>query len=141
MNICRDHKILESGTHFPCHTVGNRQRGHYERGLFTGGISRISKFSNFSRKWSDSPLFLTVWGLSRISRISRISTISRKSTFLKRPLFQKTPFPNLTLDFGPNRPPPKKKIWGVPTPLEFPGAEFCCQGVGGHDLSISTHCH
>ena len=78
-----------------------RKRGHYERGLFTGGISRISKISGFSRisrKWSESPLFSTVWGFSRISRISRISKfskISRKWTSLKRPLFQKTPFSEL----------------------------------------------
>ena len=65
------------------------KRGHYERGLFTGGISRISKISKFSRisrKWSDYPLFSTVWGFSKFSRISR------KLAFLKRPLFQKTPF-------------------------------------------------
>ena len=36
---------------------GTGRRGHYERGLFAGGISRTSKFSKFSRKWSDSPLF------------------------------------------------------------------------------------
>ena len=29
--------------------VGTGKRGHYERGLFTGGISRISKISRFSR--------------------------------------------------------------------------------------------
>ena len=43
-------------------------------------------------KWSDSPLFSTVWGFSRTSRISKFSRISRKWTFLKRPLFQKNPF-------------------------------------------------
>ena len=72
-----------------------RERKKDERGLFTGGISRISKISTFSRisrKWSDSPLFSTVWGSSKISRISKFSRISRKWTFLKRPLFQKTPF-------------------------------------------------
>ena len=40
------------------------KRGHYDSGLFTGGISRISKvseFSRISRKWSDSPLFSRVW--------------------------------------------------------------------------------
>ena len=76
--------------------VGNGKRGHYERGLFAGGISRISrmsKISRISRKWSDSPLFSRVWQFSRISRISKFSRISRKWTFLKRPLFQKTPFP------------------------------------------------
>ena len=38
----------------------DQKRGHYERGLFAGGISRISKtsqFSRISRKWSDSLLF------------------------------------------------------------------------------------
>ena len=76
--------------------VRTGKRGHYERGLFTGGISRISKisrFSRFSRKWPDCTLISTVWGFSRISRISNFSRISRKWTFLKRPLFQKTPFP------------------------------------------------
>ena len=77
------------------------KRGHYERGLFTGGISRISRvyrISRISRKLSDSPLFSTVWGLSRPSRISQFSRMSQYSrvsgkwTFLKRPLFQKTPF-------------------------------------------------
>ena len=75
--------------------IGTGKRGHYERGLFAGGISRISKISKFSRisrKWSESPLFSTVWGFSRISRISKFSRISRKCTFPKRPLFQKTPF-------------------------------------------------
>ena len=76
--------------------AGRRDRkGHYERGLFTGGISRISKFSKFSRisgKWSDSPFFSTVWGFSKICRISQFfSTIYRKWTLLKRPLFPKTP--------------------------------------------------
>ena len=60
---------------------------HYERGLFTGGISRIS---SISKEWSDSPLFSAVWGFSTISRISKFS---RKWTFLKKKnLFQKTPF-------------------------------------------------
>ena len=88
---CREAKIA-------ARQFGTGKRGHYERGLFVRGISRISKISKFSRisrKWLDSPFFSTVWGFSRISRISRISKfsrISRKSTFLKRPLFQKTPF-------------------------------------------------
>ena len=67
----------------------------YERGLFTRGISRISrisKFSRISRKWSNSLLFATVWEFFRISRISEFSTISTNWTFLKRPLFQKTPY-------------------------------------------------
>ena len=69
--------------------VRERKKGSYARGLFAGGISRISKISKFSRisgKWSDPPLFSRVWEFSKFSRISR------KWTFLKRPLFQKTPF-------------------------------------------------
>ena len=53
--------------------LGTRKRGHYESGLFTGGISRIStisRFSGISRKWLDSPLFSRVWGFSKISRVS-----------------------------------------------------------------------
>ena len=70
----------------PCPGHGTGKRGHCKMGLFTGGISRISKISGFSRisrKRPDSPLFSTVWEFSRISR---------KWTFLKRPLFQKIPF-------------------------------------------------
>ena len=40
--------------------IGTGKRGHYERGLFTGEISRkskISKFSRISRKWSDPLCF------------------------------------------------------------------------------------
>ena len=33
-------------THTHTHTLGTGKRGHYERGLFTGEISRISKISN-----------------------------------------------------------------------------------------------
>ena len=68
------------------------RRGHHKRGLFTGGISRISKFARISREWSDSPLFSTVWAFSKISRISKLSRKnSRKWSFLKGPLF---PLPN-----------------------------------------------
>ena len=58
-----------------------------KKGSLRKGISKISRFSRISRKWSDSPLFSTVWGFSKISRISKFSRISRKWTFLKRPLF------------------------------------------------------
>ena len=40
--------------------VGTGRRGHYERGLFNGGISRLSKISRFSRisrEWLDTSLF------------------------------------------------------------------------------------
>ena len=63
--------------------MGPEKGGHYERGLFTGEISRISKFSSTSRKRSESPFFSTVWVFSRNSR---------RWTFLKNPFFQKTPF-------------------------------------------------
>ena len=44
-------------------TLGIGGRGDYKRGLFTGGISRVSqiaKFSRVSRKWWDSPFFSTL---------------------------------------------------------------------------------
>ena len=31
-----------------CQCFGTGKRGHYERGLFAGGISRVSKFSRIS---------------------------------------------------------------------------------------------
>ena len=54
-------------------------------------ISKISKFSRISRKWSDSPLFSTVWGFSRISGVSRFSRISRHMNFSERTPFPKRP--------------------------------------------------
>ena len=72
------------------------QKGVITKGVFSPEKSleslKFSKFSRISRKWSDSSLFSTVWGFSKISIISKFSRISRKWTFLKRPLFQKTPF-------------------------------------------------
>ena len=68
-------------SHFT-HTSLGLKVSLFERGLFTGEISRISKISRFSkisRKWSDSPLFSTVWGLSEISEISKFSRISREN--------------------------------------------------------------
>ena len=61
--------------------VRDRKKGHYERGLFTGGISRISKVSKFSRKWSASPLFSRV---RRFSEISGVSTFWKDRSFLSR---------------------------------------------------------
>ena len=62
------------------------KRGHYGRGLFTGGISRISNISTFSgisRKWPDSPLFSTVLG----SLQSPEKGPFRKDPFSKDPFF------------------------------------------------------
>ena len=75
-------------------SLGTGKRGHYERGLFTGGISRVSKISRFSRisrKWTGSHLLSTVWGFSKISKISRLS---REWTFLKRPFSKRPLFSN-----------------------------------------------
>ena len=67
-----------------------RQKSGPKKGVITKGVFsqeesleslKFSKFSRISRKWSDSPLFSSVWGLSRISRFSR------KWTFLNRPVF------------------------------------------------------
>ena len=75
-------------------SIGNGKRGHYKRGLFTGGLFRVSKFSRISRKWSGSPLFSTLWGISRsLESLHSLHSpeSSRKWTFLKRPL-SKDPF-------------------------------------------------
>ena len=93
MHLADTHDIVQKRTWIMY--LGTGKRGHFERGLFTGGISRISKISRFSRiprKGLDSPLFSTVWRFSRNSRISKFSRISRKWTSLKRPLFRKIPF-------------------------------------------------
>ena len=83
--FCRTSKVLQNFGSQAQLFIGTGKSGHYEKGFFTGRISSISKFSRISRRWSDSPLLSTVWGLSRVSKFSRIS---RKRTFLKRPLFQ-----------------------------------------------------
>ena len=65
------------------------EKGSLRKGSFHWRILNFLYNLYISRKWSDSPLFSTVWGFSWISKFSRLS---RKWTFLKRPLFQKTPF-------------------------------------------------
>ena len=87
-------KSGEKITQSPSRTVTrDRKRGHYERGLFTGGISRISKISKFSRtsrEWSDSAVFSRVWGLSRI--FTKFSRISNKWDFSEKTPFPEDPF-------------------------------------------------
>ena len=83
--------------------LGTGKGGHCERGLFTGGISRISKISRISRKWSDSSLFSRVWGFCKISRISNLNSLeSLEIDFPEKTLFQKTPFsePDFPFFFG-----------------------------------------
>ena len=78
---------------------GCGKRGHYERGLFTGGISRtstISEFSRISRERPDSPLFSTAWGFSRISRTSNSLQSLENGHFRKDPFSKRPPFPNPT---------------------------------------------
>ena len=62
------------------------KRGHYERGLFTGGNSRISKIS---RKWSDSHLFPQSRG--SLESLKSLESLEHglfwKDPFSKRPLF------------------------------------------------------
>ena len=58
-------------------------------------LSEISRFSYILRKWSNTPAFSRVLGLSGILRILNISRISRRWALLKRPLFPKSPFPIL----------------------------------------------
>ena len=73
---------------------GSLRKGsfHWRNLLESLNLKSLSSLESLeSRRWSDSPLFSTVWRFSRISKISRFSRISRKWTFLKRPLFQKTP--------------------------------------------------
>ena len=127
-------------------TLGPGKRGRYERGLFTGGrhrISRISKFSTISRKWSDSHLFSTVWGFSRISRISKFSRISRKWTFLKRPLFLNPKFLSLHLSqrgliqlFGMQ----SSAFWGHMHHVHLNSAQQMVPGDTGMGASPDTVC-
>ena len=57
--------------------IGTGKGGHYERGLFTGRISRISQtLESLENGWIV---------------LCFPQSVSRKWIFLKRPLFQKTP--------------------------------------------------
>ena len=83
--------IWTLGSLSPCSR--DRKKGVITKGVFSPEESLESlksrPFSRISGKWPDSPLFSTVWGFSKISRISKFS---REWTFLKRPLCQKNPF-------------------------------------------------
>ena len=67
-----------------------RKRGYYERGHFTGGISRISKFSRISGKWSHSYFCFPHSGGSLKSLDSLNSWDSREP--LENGRFWKDPF-------------------------------------------------
>ena len=64
----------ECGIRILCPSAKYTEKGVSMKGVFfTEGISRISRFSRISREdLSDSALFSTVWGFSKIARISKI---------------------------------------------------------------------
>ena len=78
------------------------ERGHCERGLFTGGISRICKLSRIYRKWSESALFPhSGESLESLKSLDSLETcIFEKTPFSKRPLFQKTAFSSPEGEYG-----------------------------------------
>ena len=87
------------GVEVPILCLCTRKKGVItKRGQLAGGISKFSKFSRVSRKWSASLLFSTFLGLSRISKFSRIS---RDGHFEKTP-FPKDPFSKRTPSQIPN---------------------------------------
>ena len=89
------HLVCCCGHAFSTSHFRSGKRGHYEKGLFTGEISRtskISKLSRISRRWPESPLFSTVWGFSKSSRISKFSRISRKMGFSEKTSLPQDPF-------------------------------------------------
>ena len=73
--------------------IGAGKRGHYERGLFTGEISKISDHSLESLENGRNLLsFPQSGGSLKLSKISKCSRISRQWAFLKRPIFQRPLF-------------------------------------------------
>ena len=78
---CKDLKSL------PCLDLrtedGSLRKGSFHWRICRVFRSNISKFSGIFQQRSDSPLFSTIWGISRISKFSRIS---RQEAFLKRTL-------------------------------------------------------
>ena len=100
-----------------------RKKGVITKGVFSLEESLESlKFLNclesLENGRTDSPLFSTLWGISRISKISRFSSTSRKWAFLKRPLFSKRPLFPIAINagfcplkcwFGPR----KGRSWGL----------------------------
>ena len=84
---------------FPTRQIGNGERDHFERGVITGGNSRLSdslesleKTQRVTQK-ANGRIRLCFHSLG-FSRTSRISKISRKWTFLKEPFFKRPLFPN-----------------------------------------------
>ena len=68
------------------------EKGIITKGAFSMEESLESLTFRISREWSDSPLFSTICGFSRIFRISEFSRISRKWIFFGKTPFQKTFF-------------------------------------------------
>ena len=70
-------EMLDKPLQLQCRSMILKELGccdSLQKGLFTGGISRISKickFSRISRKWSDSPLFSTLESLNSLESLER----------------------------------------------------------------------
>ena len=93
-SIFRKDKVCKSG--ITLHWFGTGRRNKYEKCLYTAGISRSSKISRFSRimrKWSDSPLFSTLWGFSgTLESLNSVESLemdfSEKTPSPKDPFFR-----------------------------------------------------
>ena len=86
----RHASVFKTHRHAVYHCLENR----FMKGVFSGRKSLESQkcldTARIYRKWSDSPLFCTVWGFSRISEFSRIFRHGpfSKDAFSRRPLFR-----------------------------------------------------
>ena len=92
----------------------DRKKGHYETGLFTGGISRSSKFSRDSLESLENGRILLCFpqsggSLESLKSLKALKPLNSLESleyglFLKIPLVQKTPFSEAET---------KCRLWGV----------------------------
>ena len=72
--------------------VSRPEKGVITKGVFSLEESlEISKFSRISRKWSDCPVFSTVWGLSKISIQNSLLLYFSEETPFPKDLFLSEP--------------------------------------------------
>ena len=97
--------------------IGTRKRGHYERGFFTGGISRISRISKVSRISRNVRILLCI-PQSRGS-LESLESFGILQNLWKMDFSEKTPFPK-----GPFFRTRFQGVFKVFFPMPFPGVPF-----------------
>ena len=124
--------------------VGGGKRGHYERGLFTGGISRISKSLDSLESLENGRILIyppqSGGSLESLESHNSLESLENglfwKDPFSKRPLFQ-NPILGSWVLLLPRLPPSSRSLFCFMGAWTF--AWICCPQLTYHPCKNGTH--